>query len=488
MQARIAARVLAITLVALFGPAAPVATPAACLDWSVAAPAEPYVAFTGPFFHDLGPWVMREGFQMRKLVTGSGHYYTQEVYVFDLRVPGQPLQVKYFSDSGDYFSGVTEYAIEDVDGDHCIVSVYANGGHARVLVTSSPGGVASANLWTFDGKVSLHGERAFQIIDDFFTWGIGVACLDISAPATPATLGQLDGSFTDLMALSEALVLMRTGDGRLQVADFTTPASPALRGSVTTAFTRWLGVAGGRVVIAAGTQTVGIDVSDPDAPAVAWSLPGAATAMTTDGDLMALALAGSGATLALYDIAGGTPVALSGAFGSEPSTTICLAIDGNVLYTGGICAYDIADPYAPQWLGMAGVTCNSAGGTATSSTLTVAGEQLITPHGLVWAHCASVAGVPGSPMALAVAAHPNPFNPTTTITFMTAQDGLVSVTIHDARGRLVRTLAERTLAAGPQVVRWDGRGDDGRPAAAGMYVARVATRDGVAAAKIVMAK
>ncbi len=84
MQARIAARVLAITLVALFGPAAPVATPAACLDWSVAAPAEPYVAFTGPFFHDLGPWVMREGFQMRKLVTGSLRRRSMRAYTISL--------------------------------------------------------------------------------------------------------------------------------------------------------------------------------------------------------------------------------------------------------------------------------------------------------------------------------------------------------------------------------------------------------------------
>jgi len=369
---------------------------AACVDWSVAAPTEPCVAFEGSFFHDIPGGLMRDGYLMKHLVSGSGHFFMQDVYVFDMRVTDQPLEVGHLWNDGSWlYDGLTGYMIEDVDGDHCVVSAYGPYGHGRTLLTTTPTGAVKAYLSTFRGKVSLHGDRAFQLIDDFFEWGIGVACLDISNPAAPATLGQLTGSFADIQALSDSMVLMRTNDGRLQVADFTTPASPVLRGSLIAAFTRWLGFAGGRVVVATDTATVGIDVSDPDAPYVAWSVPGSATAMTTDGDVMALGFAGTGATLALFDVGSVSPVPLSGAFGSEPSTSICVAISGNVLYTGGICAYDIADPENPQWLGQAGITCNSAGGIASSSTFTPAGDQLITPHGLVWSHCASVAGVPG---------------------------------------------------------------------------------------------
>lgn len=462
---------------------------AACVDWSVAAPTAPHAPFDGPFFHDLPGGVMREGFLTKHLLSSSGLYFTQTLYVFDVRVAGQPREMGSLGADGSWlYDSPATFALEDVDGDHCVVSTYGTYGHGRALFTSTPTGGVRAHLSTFRGKVSLHGGRAFQIIDDPWEPGLGVACLNISTPATPVTLGQLAGSFTDLKALDDSRVLMRTGDGRLQVVDFATPATPVLRGSLTIAFTRWLGTAGGRVVIVAGTQTVGIDVSDPDDPYVAWWVPGAATAMTTDGDLMALGFEGTGATLALFDISGGAPNPLNSAFGNEPSTSIGLAISGDVLYTGGICAYDITDPENPLWLGQAGVTCNHAGALDVSSTFTVAGEELITPHGLVWAHCADAADVPASPAALTVAAHPNPFNPMTTITFTTAQDGPVSVALYDARGRLVRSLADGTMAAGPQAVRWDGRGDDGQVAAAGMYVVRVTTPAGVSVGKVVMAK
>lgn len=468
-------------------PAGPAA--AACVDWSVDAPTAPHVTFDGPTFHYLEGGVMRGGFLTKYQLYSGGIYFSQVLYVFDVRVEGQPREMGSLSANGSWLSeSPTTFALEDVDGDHCVVSMYGSYAHGRALFTSTPTGDVTTYLAIFRGKVSLHGNRAFQIVDDVWEPGLGIACLDISTPATPVTLGQLAGSFTDLKALDDSRVLMRTGDGRLQVVDFTTPSTPVLRGSLTTAFTRWLGFAGGRVVIAAGTQTLGIDVSDPDNPYVAWWVSGAATAMTTDGDLMALGFEGTGATLALFDISGGAPNPLNSAFGNEPSTSIGLRIDGNVLYTGGICAYDISDPENPQWLGQAGVTCNSAGGAVTSSTLTVAGDELITPRGLVWAHCASVADVPASPAALTVAAHPNPFNPTTTITFTTPQDGPVSVALYDARGRLVRTLADRAMAAGRQAINWDGRGDDGQVAAAGMYVVRVTTPAGAAGGKVVMAK
>ena len=45
--------------------------------------------------------------------------------------------------------------------------------------------------------------------------------------------------------------------------------------------------------------------------------------------------------------------------------------------------------------------------------------------------------------------------------------------LYDLRGRLVRTLLDGARPAGPGAVRWDGRDEDGRPAATGSYVARL---------------
>lgn len=65
---------------------------------------------------------------------------------------------------------------------------------------------------------------------------------------------------------------------------------------------------------------------------------------------------------------------------------------------------------------------------------------------------------------------PNPFNPATTIPFELSRRGRARLTVHDAAGRLVRTLLDAERDAGPHEARWDGADDFGRPAASGVYL------------------
>ncbi|HPF34832.1 MAG TPA: YCF48-related protein [Candidatus Krumholzibacteria bacterium] len=76
-------------------------------------------------------------------------------------------------------------------------------------------------------------------------------------------------------------------------------------------------------------------------------------------------------------------------------------------------------------------------------------------------------------------AAPNPFNPSTTLTFRLAQPGEVRLDLHGLDGRRVRTLVLGARAAGPHAVRWDGRDDTGRAAPSGLYLARLITGDDV---------
>jgi hypothetical protein len=85
--------------------------------------------------------------------------------------------------------------------------------------------------------------------------------------------------------------------------------------------------------------------------------------------------------------------------------------------------------------------------------------------------------------------YPNPFNPATTIAFELAETGPVSLAIHDAAGRLVRTLAAaRTFTAGRHEIRWDGRDQDGQSAAAGVYLCRFAAGEARDMARLVLVK
>lgn len=68
---------------------------------------------------------------------------------------------------------------------------------------------------------------------------------------------------------------------------------------------------------------------------------------------------------------------------------------------------------------------------------------------------------------------PNPFNPKTSIAFDLPEAQFVSLSVFSADGRLIRTLVDRRMDAGHQVVTWAGRDANGAPVASGIYFARI---------------
>ena len=75
-------------------------------------------------------------------------------------------------------------------------------------------------------------------------------------------------------------------------------------------------------------------------------------------------------------------------------------------------------------------------------------------------------------------AHPNPFNPVTTVEYSVAALSHVAIRVYDASGRVVRTLLDSQVEAGPHMATWDGTTDGGRRAASGVYFVRMVA-DGV---------
>ncbi|HMB70600.1 MAG TPA: SBBP repeat-containing protein [bacterium] len=74
---------------------------------------------------------------------------------------------------------------------------------------------------------------------------------------------------------------------------------------------------------------------------------------------------------------------------------------------------------------------------------------------------------------------PNPFRGGTTIDFELPRAADAQLRIYDARGALMRTVADAAMAAGRHVTTWDGRDDSGNRVAAGVYFARLTTADGL---------
>lgn len=85
-------------------------------------------------------------------------------------------------------------------------------------------------------------------------------------------------------------------------------------------------------------------------------------------------------------------------------------------------------------------------------------------------------------------AAPNPFNPRTSIHFAVERDQRAVLALFDARGRRVRTLVDGIVAAGAQMVDWDGRDDAGRNCATGLYVVRLAGETGTSTSKLMLVR
>jgi len=83
---------------------------------------------------------------------------------------------------------------------------------------------------------------------------------------------------------------------------------------------------------------------------------------------------------------------------------------------------------------------------------------------------------------------PNPFNPATTISFVVAEPGHVTLSIFDSAGRLVRTLIDGTSTAGRREVIWDGRTNDGLAAPSGVYFYRLTAGKSSESKKMVLLK
>ncbi|MFC1485534.1 FlgD immunoglobulin-like domain containing protein [Candidatus Latescibacterota bacterium] len=83
---------------------------------------------------------------------------------------------------------------------------------------------------------------------------------------------------------------------------------------------------------------------------------------------------------------------------------------------------------------------------------------------------------------------PNPFNPTTSISFSVPSNGLVKVTIYDILGREVRTLVNGAYTAGTYSVVWDARDTRGAQVSAGVYFYTIEAGNFRAAKRMVFMK
>ncbi len=85
-------------------------------------------------------------------------------------------------------------------------------------------------------------------------------------------------------------------------------------------------------------------------------------------------------------------------------------------------------------------------------------------------------------------AYPNPFNPSVRVAFAMARRQNITVTIHDAKGSLVKTLLSSELEAGQHELVWHGLDGRGRRQGSGVYLIRFKTDTDTLMQKVLMLK
>ncbi|MDD2332402.1 MAG: T9SS type A sorting domain-containing protein, partial [Candidatus Cloacimonetes bacterium] len=78
--------------------------------------------------------------------------------------------------------------------------------------------------------------------------------------------------------------------------------------------------------------------------------------------------------------------------------------------------------------------------------------------------------------------YPNPFNPSTTITYSLKNPGKISLAIYNLKGQLVRNLIHQDMPAGNHQITWNGLDNNGSKASSGIYLYKFQA-DGVSQSK-----
>jgi len=84
--------------------------------------------------------------------------------------------------------------------------------------------------------------------------------------------------------------------------------------------------------------------------------------------------------------------------------------------------------------------------------------------------------------------YPNPFNPSTTISFFIKESLNVSLNVYNLKGQLVSKLLEEEMPSGSHHINWNGTDDNHQPVSSGVYLYRLHAGDYLETKKMMLLK
>ncbi len=335
--------------------------------------------------------------------------------------------------------------------------------------------------WEIGYAPFLASDGAYALIsglDD--TWDpdqSGISIIDMRDPANMVETSFVPTSYYGDIAINGSFAYFR--DDGIEVLDWSIPAAPQIVGSIMVGGARAIETTPTRAIVGGYTTFSILDVSTPQNPLLAsqtefgWEVSDVAI---TDGYAFVAGRRLNEPTITngvwTYDISNPTaPIELT-------SFTLA-AVPWSIRYSAqhvylnaedGLHIIDVSDPASPAEVGFA--DC----GPLEDDVVVDPPFVYALSNGLMKFRVDALAtGVRSEPaMGLRLdPCSPNPFNPTTSIRWFVDSTRQVSVEIYNVRGTLIRTLASRIMTAGQHSATWDGRDDQGRGVASGVYFCRL---------------
>ncbi|HSL88172.1 MAG TPA: T9SS type A sorting domain-containing protein, partial [Ignavibacteriaceae bacterium] len=84
--------------------------------------------------------------------------------------------------------------------------------------------------------------------------------------------------------------------------------------------------------------------------------------------------------------------------------------------------------------------------------------------------------------------YPNPFNPSTTISFMLPQREFIEINVYNSLGELINKLAYREFESGENKISWQGTDRNGEPVSSGIYFYKIKSTEKMLTGKMVLQK
>ncbi len=391
--------------------------------------------------------------------------------VFDASTPATPVEHGRWDTAGRTL-GVK------IHGDLILATDIGGGLHVLDRTANPPVRIGHVGLPGEPTQVHAQGNYAYV-----GARAAGLRVVDISDPANPVEVGFYDsGNWMEGVKAVGDVVYCADGYGGFDIVDVSDPTSPVLLSQTPIEAFFQLDVAGDLVYCALASFGLKIyDVSDPAAPVLVGTFDFAdPLAHITD-----VAVSGNhlyvtnkeGPGLSVLDVSDPAAVFVAGGV-SVPTNAYSVRVTAGRAYvttgSGGVRVFDLTDPTSPVDDGFFDTGHDGIDVDVDGPMVVVADNW----DGLWMLDDASAASVEIGPVpdgrpASILDAAPNPFNPTTRLTFALDLPAEVRITIHDARGRTVRSLPAERLGAGDHARTWDGRDDAGRVLPSGVYMARL---------------